>query len=238
MRYIIITTPFSGANHIAENLFNLMKQWYGCRKFLHSFLNVKHKEDVVYLDGTIYYEYQYNFENTKWFQFKRILHDSIDKKIQFLLNSPNHLITLHIDKNLQVEIKHLPILFNDLGYTPIFIERKNKLHQILAYVNFSVTHQSDRIPYFSEMFKTLIDKLKEFKDLKKTINGKTIYYEDFVALGADENALIQLLNLDNKPFTPANIENRFFEFTEDNIIPGKKWREDREEILALIAEIG
>ena len=236
MRPIIITTPFSGANHIAENLFNLMNQWYNCRSFIHSFLNVKLKEDIVYLNGTIYYNYQHDYRDKKWFS-GLVVTDLHSKRIQYLLASPDHLLTVH-QTNSTFNLDRLHYLITELNYFPIFIERKNRLHHILAHINFTQPQQTSRISYFPTIANSALGILEQYFILKKSINGVTIYYEDFVELGADENALIQLLNLDNKPFTPANIENRFFEFTEDNIVSTTKWREDRTEFLNKIAEIG
>lgn len=241
MRYIIITTPFSGANHIAENLFNLLSQWYGCRNYLHSFLNGKNKENIAYVNGTIYYDYEYDTKDKVWY---KAYDDDGDieklKRIQLLLASPNHLLTLSTGSGNKTILKteHWESFISDNNYLPITIERKNKLHQILVGVNFRTRNKTDRIPYFREIYYTLLKDLEEIYEIKNQIPSQVIYYEDFINLGANENALIQLLNLDKKPYNPANIDNRFFEFTESNIIDCKNWREDREEFLDRLSRIG
>jgi hypothetical protein len=133
------------------------------------------------------------------------------------------------------------------NYDIIYLERRNTLHQFLSFLNMEQSNiaeykKGDREVKSIVYYPPLVDVFFNmhyypYFEFKKNNPSKypTIYYEDFMELGGDESALIKLLNLDIKDYTPLVSEfvptPYINEDLEQLIVNKKDWNVDRQRIL-------
>ena len=231
---ILITSPYSGANHFGENLFNLLHQWYGCRGFLHSFLNFDKNSFSTYSNGTIYHTYNYINKPSDPDHYKHYFKE----RIQLLLTSPNHLLTYRPTGKALINLETFKLLLDDLGYYPVYIERRNKLHQLLMHSAIKTNSKCPNIKYNNFFGGAMLGDIDRYNIIKNELPGQVVYYEDFIELGHDENAVIKLLDLDIKPFIHKDIKFNYINLTEKDIEHNGQWLSNKNKIFEELKKIG
>jgi hypothetical protein len=98
------------------------------------------------------------------------------------------------------------------NWNPIFLERRNKLDQLLSYMAYRSTNvahyriDSDAVVnefyYKWEWADEFIWALNRYYQIKSKLAGPTLYYEDWLDKGADQNAVIELLNWPKIEYDP------------------------------------
>ena len=243
---IIITTPLSGANHFCNVFVNLLKQWHNCNGYVHSLITQEpwKKSEITYIDGTIKYFCEPQLRNIlpglqpdEPLLPKNIT--DLGKNIQYLITSPNHLVKLYPGHMFNYSC--ITSLIDEFNYKPIYFERRNKLHQVIMSSFLTERNEDssiDKLIYIPGAADSVLISLHKLKKYKKHINAKTIYYEDFIQLGHNEKAVIELLDLDKKHYTTTVYDDfNYCSLTEDVIINKALWMQHRDTILAQLSEL-
>lgn len=250
MRPVVITSPFSGANHFCNVFVTLLKQWYNCNGYVHSLITPESDKDVKieYTDGII--KFTSNgirrgesnspddpVRHNKWIANRK-------NGMQALLTSPNHLLKIYPFGNdiLLNDSKSIRSFTNEFNYKIMYFERRDKLHQLLSDLSLSPTlpHTKEiKVFYDQRRAFDFIEMLENIKLIKSELPALTIYYEDFIKHGHNEDTVIELLSLDKKEYTPAVYKSyEFKQLTENNILNKQSWQSDRDEILARLTALG
>jgi len=241
MNPVLFTTPRTGSTLICSLLADIFD-----KKNLNEFFR----------------DYPINYQKTNGIvvgeSFKEILHsgppwlgnfkDEQLRRLDLIKGNYSYIFKLFgdpLEPEILTEIKN--------NYDIIFLERKNKIRQILSFsllVKNNTTHYTkhdkkiNSIIYKPWVAKYIIDNYTLYKKFKSELssNFTTIYYEDFIEQGANHSALLSLLKLpieyksnirindnwihkDSAP-TPYSSDN-----LEDLIVNKKTWLRDKENIL-------
>lgn len=208
MKYCILTTPRTGSTMITAMMYNLASQWWGAKNNLREYFTFTpfytRTWDVV--NGVI--------ESTSFVKgsdvHAKINKDYVNeerlKRLGLLLQDSNYTF-----KVFPYDLT--PEIFNFIkdNYHIIYLERRDKISQMLSFMNLTTinvphyTADSDTIKsytYDRHYAGILMDVIDKYYNIKNVTPGKTLYYEDFMAYGANEDALIRLLDLPQQPYTP------------------------------------
>jgi hypothetical protein len=205
MKPILIASPRTGSTIIGKQIGDLAEQWWGYKNYLAEYFSVGLvKSSIVEKEGILHVVFQ-GYDNNKG-----VWHEDLDERIRRreLLNGKTEYM-----------IKMLPGNFDDWtipwikeNWNPIFLERRNKLDQLLSYLAFRSTNighyrkDSNKVvsefDYKWEWVDEFFWSLNKFNQIKSQLTGPTIYYEDWLEEGGDQSALIKLLNWSNKQYTP------------------------------------
>jgi hypothetical protein len=141
------------------------------------------------------------------------------------------------------------------NYDIVYLERKDKVKQLISYLNTvqtGIPHYTNKtdFPFYSKdksidrkiiynQVETylFINNYRKYKEFKNTHMSKypIIYYEDFVRLGANDKALIDILKLSFDTYKPTDVTTVPTPYVESNIeeyILNKfDWDKDKERIL-------
>lgn len=246
MRPIVITAPSDrNVDHFCSVFVNLLKQWYGCKGYAYNLItpDIKRSNGILTPTHISYHNGVIKFATGELVEDP--LPEDIDIVIktglQLLMTSPNHLIKLYPYPNASFfsGVQGLTSLINEFKYQLVYFEYKDKLSQIVN--QFDVRKGIDnntRLIYVKEYTCKFIESLEYTTELKKLIPGKTIYCEDFIAKGQNEDAIIELLSLDKRDYVPLD----FKEFQpillgEKDIVNKKMWERDRPEIVERLSAI-
>jgi hypothetical protein len=131
------------------------------------------------------------------------------------------------------------------NWNPIFLERRNKLDQLLSYLAFRTSNIShyptestavvDEIYYKWEWAVDFFNELAQYNKIKAQLTGTIIYYEDWLEAGADQQALIKLLNWPNREYVPMSKMGKFTPYTNipEYLIANKTdWNLDKTVIIS------
>lgn len=251
MKPIVITTPRTGSDLFCKILGSLSQQHFNYKNVLYEFFTiVPHwKEEFIKENGIIKSK---GFSNTLhvWNDVNTWYHSARDeklKRLELLKDDNNYLIKL-FPEDIEPEIQEMI-----QQYDYIYLERKNKFRQLLSVLaatynkkyhfqtndNFEIKE----IYYDKKLvdkFITTLEKYKKFRDDHPSIHS-VVYYEDFVNYGANENAIITLLNLPIIKYQELN-HNRIptqyaLENIEDLILNKNEWLEDRDSIIKKLSSL-
>jgi LPS sulfotransferase NodH len=240
MKPIIITTPRTGATLICKKLAPMV----GYKSNLNEFFFVTKHGTNTYeiIDGTVYVPQNGKVADSTWWH-----HSGRDMQLERLNlikdNLHDYMIKLQTWELQQPEIKAILSKFD-----PVFVERRNKLDQVLSYLAMVDTqpigsafhHLRDTPPVTGFHFcKTLVTEmlitLRKYYAVKREFkNPVTIYYEDFMQLGGNEYALSKLLNLPYEQTLNTvidTVETRYAGNREDLIINKDEWLEYKPTLL-------
>ena len=252
MRPIIITTHRTGSTLICELLFNIAAQRFKYKNNLDEYFTITtlYNSDYQKVNGIIRIvsrertsfdrqQATYDSDNVKLTALKLSNRLTILNRIELLRNDPNYMIKL-FSSDFTNEILDFVVSTYDL----IYLERKDKLKQFLSFmglVQTNVAHYTkdsssavNQIVYDAKWAKEFIRLDKQYQDFKRAHSGKILYYEDFVELGSDETALIQLLDLpveNIKKKTINTVPTPYIADLEDLIVNKDEWLKDRDSIL-------
>ena len=204
MKPILIASPRTGSTIIGKQISNLAEQWWGYKNYLYEYLSIGKffKSEAVVVDG--------------------VLHNKIIGPTTEFWTDPEserlHRVKL-LDNDYNYMIKLMPFNFDSWTvdwvkdhWNPVFLERRNKLDQLLSYLAFrtsNISHYAkestavvDEIYYKWEWAADFFNELTQYNKIKAQLVGATIYYEDWLEAGADQQAVIKLLNWPNSEYTP------------------------------------
>ena len=237
MNPIIVTTPRTGSNLVCEMLYSIAKENFGHKNNLYEYFTITdlHKSTFVKVDGCIKLD---KFERTKniWFKSRR---EEMLKRLTLLENDYRY--TMNVFPS-EIEPEIIASIYDH--YDIVFLERRDKVRQLLSFCTMVMSNTShyktaekvvDRVMYNAELANIFIRMLDGYFEFKNRNNGPTLYYEDFIAAGGDEAAMVKLLNwtVDNIPkVNPRFVPTPYVsENMEDMLINKDDWLKDRQSVL-------
>jgi hypothetical protein len=141
------------------------------------------------------------------------------------------------------------------NYDIVYLERRDKVKQLISYlgtIQTGIPHYTNKsdFPFYSKssiqdrkiIYNQLetylfINNYRKYEQFKNThiSNYPVIYYEDFVQLGANDKALIDILKLSFDTYKPTDITTIPTPYVESNIedqiLNKLDWNKDKERIL-------
>lgn len=250
---ILICTPRSGSTAILNDLFEISMKVYGSRNSLNEYFTctssirfpVKHK---IYKNKAGLHVQQ--------FKSNEVL-DEVSRKKEVI----RRLDLLKADKNIYtIKAFTSSIVDNDQvidyikqNYTPIFLQRRNKLAQFFSVLLFAYNmsdesefkkahyHINDKPPtgfyYRRDIFNLFYDKIEEYFYVKSLFeNAITLEYSDwqndrnvlFDKLGIEDNLRFELTKFNNQQTIPVpyGTKNR-----EELILNKEEWEADKKYVL-------
>lgn len=242
MNPIIVTTPRTGSNLVCEMLWSVSKENFKHKNNLYEYFTVTdlykctfHKvNDCIKID---------KFERTKkvWFDSRR---DEMLKRLALLEDDYRYTIKV-FPTELEPEV--VEVIQNH--YDIIFLERRDKVRQLLSFCNMVLTNTShyknkeksvDKVMYDPHLAKVFFEMMDDYFKFKKQNAGPTLFYEDFIELGGDEAALIKLLNWSVKcsdKFNPRFVPTPYVsDNIEDMVVNKEQWLNDRDDIIERLSK--
>ncbi len=245
MKPILFATPRSGSTIIGELIGNLAQQLWDSKGFLGEFFNINPTlvTEAKVINGRLYLQ-RNQYVEKNWcndpYKEKLIRKGLVD-------NDPNYVIKFLVS---QIENWTVPWVTH-CNFTPIFIERRNKVKQLVSYLASTQTnnwyfHKSrqydplEQISYNEETAIRLLWNLRELKNLKcRFKNPITIYYEDWLEQGGNQKALVNLLGI-TEPYveTQTDCGNTPYLIDSEQLLErDPKWLEAKDRITKLLNEI-
>ena len=225
---VIVTTPRTGSTIVTGLLYNLASQWWGSKNNLREYftLNPLYKEEFALVDGVI-----------KQLSYERLAHrdyhvDMAEKsrRLEMLAADPNYTFKI-FSSDFTPEIEY----FIRNNYQVVYLERQDKIAQLLSFINLydkNVSHyRSDankitEIRYNRDNTVVFLSILKRYFDLKSRMPGRTLYYEDFMDRGSNEQALIELLDLPPQAYKPMQwglVKTPYADDPKNIIVNEQEW---------------
>lgn len=228
---LLVTTPRTGSTLIHKLLGNIGKQTADFKNNLNEFftitpwIDLKYSNFKVFNDTIIGLISNDTLNNRNIHTENKFLHE-IDfvklyhEKIQMLQdNSFKYMIKL-----IPYMIDDFTINFLNNEYDFIYLERRDKLSQLLSYTTFKntgITHYLkddttviDKIE-FDPKFLWLLNRIYEdYHKIKQSFPGPTLYYEDLMAERITEESILRCLNMDIKIDNPLAIQTRSSTYLE------------------------
>jgi len=235
MNPILITTPRTGSTLISDLLFNLHKDKY--KTNLWEFFSVDSitKNTYGFKNGNLQ-RLSHERPYKQWWSTSQ--REIRLQRLEMLKSDQKNMIKI-MAHGTEPEI----LDFVKSNYDIIFLERKNKIQQFLSWTTM-VQHRKrhygveevdsiESIQYDPEHTTQFIKIIQPYFKIKKEITGKIIYYEDFIENGANEAALIKLLNLPIIDYKPMVIETKptpYKDEIEKIILNKEEWFSNKEKI--------
>jgi hypothetical protein len=238
MKPILIASPRTGSSIIGKQISDLAEQWWGYKNYIHEYFSIGNliKTEVVTRDGVIHWVFQ-GYVTEAWCndpEAERI------RRRDLLANKTEYMIKL-----LPGNFDSWTIDWVRDTWNPIFLERRNKLDQLLSYLAYRSTNvahykiDSDAVVnefyYNSKWTDEFIWALNRYYQIKAELSGPTIYYEDWLDEGSDQAALIKLLNWpkkDYKPMEPIGKPTPYTNIPEYLILNKTEWTMDKSVIIS------
>lgn len=237
MRPIIITTPRSGSTLITDLLGNLSKQHYGYKNILQEYFTIT---ELYYIEygrvNDVVTTTKLDRKLEVWYDSKR---EEILKRVELLDGDYNYMMKL-FPEDIEPEVQSIVDT-----YDIIYLERRDKLSQYISYMNMigtNIAHHTDdknkvkQIIYwkrFRDEFIRIYQNYIKYRDSHPS-KYPTLYYEDFVDNGSNEQYLIDTLGLDIKEYDKLNVKTvptPYESDLESLILNKKEWLADREYII-------
>ena len=252
MRPIIITTPRTGSTLVCELLFNIAAHRFKYKNNLGEYFTITtlYKANYQKVNGLIRsmdgqrsdYDRSkatYDSDDIKLTALKLAERSTILHRIELLRNDPLYMIKL-FSSDFTPEV----LDFVTKTYDMVYLERKNKVKQFLSFLGLVQTNTSHytkespravlKIIYDTKWAKQFVQLDKLYQDCKHQHPGPVLYYEDFIAAGADESALIELLDLSVTGIKNKTIQTVPTPYTtdiEDLVVNKEEWLRDRDDFL-------
>jgi hypothetical protein len=238
MKPILIASPRTGSTIIGKQISNLAEQWWGYKNYLHEYFSIGSliKTEVKNIKGTLHcvflgYVTEPWCENSEKERIRR--RDLLDGKTEYLIKLlPGNFDSWIVD-------------WVEDHWDPIFLERRNKLDQLLSYIAYRSTnvahyhkHSNNVVNEFEYKWKwadEFIWALQKYYQIKSELKGPTIYYEDWFDEGADQAALIKLLNWPQKDYklmSPLGKPTPYTNIPEYLISNKDEWNKDKSVIIS------
>ena len=241
MNPILFTTPRTGSTLICNLLADIFNK-ENLNEFFH--FGVVPSVNYQKINNRVVAKYFENRINNPWGEN---LKEERLRRLGLIKGDYNYLIKIFgepLETEILSEIKN--------NYDIIFLERKDKIKQILSFatvLNQKHSHYSNddkkinSIIYKPEAAEVIISHLRMYEKFKSNLPSKspTLYYEDFMELGANNFALTTLLkitlndklsNLENYWLPKNSIPTPYVTDDIESLILNKKtWLKDKENIL-------
>jgi hypothetical protein len=244
---VLIATPRTGSTVVCKMLFNIAHHKFASKAHLNQFITISphYKEIFEKKDGII--------QTSSYVRQKDAFFNEYDNRA--------HITTKRI-KLMENDVKYTTKVFS-LDFVPetynffknnfdfIFIERRNKLEQLLSFSTMMTTNKHEfkngesfgPNSYFSfeHALAFFIQQAHYLKIKKMSPESPVVYYEDFMQLGGDTHALQKLLGLPEEeiPETikidtiPTPLQNNL----EDLLINKEEWLLHKNTIAKLLENI-
>jgi LPS sulfotransferase NodH len=245
---IIYTTPRTGSTLICKLLGNISRQLYGHKNVLYEYFNAR-LIDRRARNMMVEYRMVPVFDDDIIVPFKDLFKGGQEKDVQghrlhLLRKNPKHTIKIFPGMNQEV----MDFIISEYDF--IFLERQNKLEQYLSFcsivhgqkTHFSINDKStvQKFPVSNEVFERFIDVVTKYKQFQQTHPGTTIYYEDFMNLGGNQQALATLLGLQDAVLTDCKISTKPspYETTYEDLITNKaEWLEQKPIVIEALSKL-
>jgi hypothetical protein len=240
---VLIATPRTGSTVMAKMLYNIASHQYGSKNYLNQYLTVTphYREKFDKINGMI--------QSLSYVRKKDAFHEDFKYRDVIIKNR------LEILKNdVKYTTKIFTQDFNAESYTFfrehydfIFVERRNKMEQLLSFCTMMETNsfqyrdgESVKKCYFSfneamTFFGILMHYIK-IKNLNPT--APVIYYEDFMELGGNTVALMSLLKIPVQVLPEKikidTIKTPYDHSIEDLIVNKEEWYQAKPTIIKLL----
>jgi hypothetical protein len=237
MKPILITTPRSGSSIINIQISNLAEQWWGYKNCLHEYFSLGiTRSRIEKINDKLIFTFE-GYTDDTWcndHSAERIRRrDLLEEKSEYMI------------KLLPGNFEAWTVDWVKDNWNPIFLERRNKLDQLLSYFALRSTRVShykkdstktvDKIEYKREWADTFIEGMNRYYQIKSELKGPTLYYEDWIDEGADQNAIIKLLNWPKKDFVlmePISKPTPYANIPEYLISNKDEWNMDKSVIIS------
>jgi hypothetical protein len=243
---IILTLPRTGSTIITKLLFNIAHHLYGSKNYLNQYTCVipdyiEHFDRVDGVIKSVYYEVNKDSFKKRTFHREKIVRDRIK-----LMGEDVKYTT----KIFATDLSAASYIFFKNNFDFIFLERRDKISQLLSYCTMTETNKSEyrngetlEETYFNfDMCMSYFHQLRRYAFYKR-INPEApvIIYEDFMNLGGDTAALQKLLNLpvEDIPQTLKidTIPTPYNKNIEDLLVNKNEWLEHKPTIVKFIESI-
>lgn len=260
MKPIVVTTPRTGSTLFCQMMTNLATQHYGYKGSLGElftivpFFRTRYKYVNYVISSKFTQRIDTKKSDGKWFVSVR--HEQLKRLSWISDEDPVYLIKIfpiNIESEIEEEITK--------KYDIIYLERRDRLRQLISYYgmrqtnmshyyvkkiecneNFIETNTINKLRYNKKTTTAFLQNAMIYQEFKQTYPSKypTVYYEDFIAEGANEQAIVKLLGLEidvqiNNPKmvpTPYNSSN-----PEDLIVNQSIWLENKPDIIRKLNNI-
>lgn len=198
---VLIATPRTGSTVVCKMLFNIAHHKFGSKAHLNQFITISphYKELFDKKDGLVQSVSYVRQKDAFWKEYDNRA-SITTKRIKLLENDFKY-----TTKIFTLDFVPETYIFFKEHFDFIFIERRNKLEQLLSFCTMMTTNKHEfRLgenfgpnSYFSfEHALTFFSQQAHYMKIKRMSPGaNVIYYEDFMELGGNTRALQQLLGL-------------------------------------------
>lgn len=243
MKYIVITTPRTGSTMITSMIADLARQWWDSKGYLGEYFTMTHLYSQQWemvnerITCTSYVRHQpHNYPQPPTLEEKN---QERNRRLHLLQSDNNYvfkIFSLDMTSEIQDYVKQ--------NYNIIYLERQNKLDQLLSFlgiVSSGVAHWADsskklnKIHYDKSVFAYLSKALNHYYYLKTVMPGQTVIYEDFLNRGANQQSLIEILDLPRMDFVPLNwhyVPTPYDQQPQNMIANHEQWQLDLPDIIA------
>ena len=246
---ILIANPRSGSTIIHNQMTFIAERYFGSLGPLNEYFHLQDfSKSIVHQNnkGKLSVKFELNHEGKYW---EGSSNDEKIRRLNLLKINPNYTL-----KVFAMDITN-DVLYNFIldNYTPIFLNRKNKIEQFLSWCSiltnnrtfFTKNESVNKIEYSYERFNRFYIILREYYELKERMGNLaiSINYEDwkenndilFDILNVKKFKLNDFLNNRNHKF--VSIPTPYSQPIEDLIINKEEWYNDRDEIVEAFNEL-
>jgi LPS sulfotransferase NodH len=244
---ILITTHRTGGTVIGKMLYNIAAHKFGSKNFLNQYLSVTplYKEVFEKSEGVIQSVlHERIVGNLTAFESEVKNRTEIQKNRMAMLNGD----VKYTMKIFAYDLNPINQIFFRNNYDFIFLERRNKLEQLLSFITMKKTNKHEYksgesyVPntYFNfESLMLFISIQQQYNRVKReTVNPTVIYYEDFMEYGGDISALQRMLNLPVEDIPEKlkieTVPSPYTTSLEDLLVNKDEWLEHKETIVKLL----
>ena len=245
---VLIATPRSGSTVVCKLLFNIAHYKFGSKAYLNQFLTISphYKETFKKENNVIVRDYYIRQKDTF---FSDYVNRAFLTKRRLTLMKDDVKYTTKI-----FTLDFVPETYNFFNehFDFVFIERRDKLQQLLSFSTMMTTNKHEfkdgenvvEQTYFSmEHALVFVMQQAHYLKIKKlSPDAPVIYYEDFMELGGNTQALQTLLNLpiEDIPETIKvdTIPTPYLSNLEDLLINKDEWLLHKSSIAALLDTLG
>ena len=262
MKPIVVTTPRTGSQLFCHMMTSVATQHYGYKGSLGELFTVVpfFRTRYQYVNNVISAKFTRRISTQKgdgtWFssardeQLKRLSWISDEDAVYLLKIFP-----IDIEPELEEEITK--------KYDIIYLERRDRLRQLISYFgmhqsrtkeshyyvkqlandkNFLKTNTIEELRYNKKITIAFLRSALIYREFKQTYPSKypTVYYEDFIAEGANEQAIVKLLGLaiDVQISDPRILPTPYKSSNpEDLIVNQSIWLENKPDIIRKLNNI-
>lgn len=235
--------PRAGSSIVCTLLGNIARQKYGHKNVLYEYFN------PILIDKAVREKYV-EYKEVRIFddlvivpvEGGRIEGSSADlraARLAILRNNPKHTIKV-FPSDLTDDIWK----FIQAEYDLIFLERRDRVEQFLSLCYIMHTQKTHfqktdisgvgSFPYAHKYLSWFIEFVREFNYIKDNNEGISIYYEDFMSLGGDQQALVNLLGLSGTVLNDCNVLTKPtpYEISYENLLSNKaEWLEHKQYVI-------